>query len=100
MPTRGAGAVERGPAGTRIGTGCEGRIMLQFGADALVVAEDDGGCEAVAGERGCLFEHVGGSSAVAADARLDELVCLLGEAERLRVDFVLQSRPAREPVLA
>jgi hypothetical protein len=62
--------------------------VLQFGADAVGVAEDDGGCDAVAGECGRLLEQVGGSAAVAADARLDELVCLLGEAERSRVDLV------------
>src|SRR5215471_1188642 len=100
MPARGAGDVEGGPAGTRVVACGEGRVPLEFGADAVGVAEDDGGCEAVAGERGCLFEHLGGSSGVAADARLDELVRLLGEAERWRVDLVLQSGPAREPVLA
>jgi hypothetical protein len=72
--------------------------MLQLGVDAVGVAEDDGGREAVARERGCLFEHAGGSTPVAADARPEELLCLLGEAECSRVDLVLQSRPAREPV--
>jgi len=43
---------------------------------------------------------VSGSTGVAADAGLDELVCLLAEAELSEVDLVLQSRPAHEPVLA
>src|SRR5207237_2021634 len=88
QPVRGSGRVER--AGS----------ALQLGTDAVGVAENDGRHEGVVGDGGRLFEHAGGSTDVGANARLAELVGLLGQVEGSRVHLLLQSRPAREPVFA
>ncbi len=92
--------MESGPAGAPVRTRRECRVTLQLGTDTVGVAENDRCREAVAGDRGGLLEHTGGSNGVAAGARLAEIVRPVGQPERPRVHLLLQSRPAREPVFA
>ena len=100
VPARRAGGMKRRPARVRVVTGGERRIAPEFVGDAVDVAEDHRGGEAVVGDRGRRVQQAGGAADAAADTRVAERVHLFGELEVPLLDLFLQPRPAREPVAA
>jgi hypothetical protein len=92
--------MKRRPRPARVAAGRKARIAPQRFADAGGVPEYGRSREAVLGELRSGFEHPGGETQSAVDARLTERDRLLGELERPRFDLGPQFGPTREPVAA
>ena len=88
------------PAGARVGTRREARSR-RSSAPTRTASPRTTAVAKWSRQFWVAFEHPGGAAATSPDARRAERVGLLGEVERVGASALrLQSRPAREPVLA
>ena len=100
VPPRGAGRVQRRPAGPGVDAGGQAGVPGELGADPGSVAEDHRGGEVVTGQLRAGGQHPGGATCPIADAGLAEHLGLPGQVRGAGLDLGLEPRPAREAVFA